>query len=470
MSEEFKPTNLAKANKEKVAADVIALKEEWIHPHLNVILAWSDESSRVYANTKKKVWELLGIEVTLDIFPDDVTEEELEEIIVARNNNPTVHGIILESPLPEWMNYDRLLSKVWAEKDVDGLGEHNLWKILTGRDDGILPATPQACVDILNELTETIRWLKIAIVWHWKTVWWPLSSMLSNMWATVTVCNSKTRNLQAECVQCDVIITAVWRAWLIKKEMVNENTIIIDAWMNVNSEWKLSWDTDYDEVSEVAGYVTPVPWGVGPVTTSLIFKNLIRWITLQKEKNDPFDIQVNDLISLSKWAGMPWGWSISAMSAIHGVSMISMVFSLTKWLEHSYDNAINWMIDRLKDLYVLDSTCFNEYLTALRLPRGTEERTVAIQEALKKCCEVPLQIAEVCLEVLELASECYKVWNKNVLSDAVVWVNLAIAAANSALEPLEMNLSWIKDSEYVNWARERRLIINNKLSNFNLKD
>lgn len=443
------PKQIATDNKVEVSKKVEILKNKWIIPNLSIILIWNDDSARIYAETKKKIWWALWIEVTINSFPEWVSAQEVQEKIISINNNPNIQGIMIESPVPKSLNYDELLSKVSPEKDVDWLHPNNLWKILSKNMDWLQPATPLACVSILEQIFPDVKWLKITIIGRGKTVWLPLSGMLINKWATVTSCNSNTKNLQEECLNADVIITATWVKWLITSDMVNKDSIVIDAWITLDENWMVIGDADYENIVKIARYTTPVPGWVWPVTTSIIFQNLIKAIQLQ-EKQNPFWISMDDFISLSKWPGMPGGGWIACLSAIYAVSMISMVYALTKWVDkNEYSGKVDEIISKLKEYYTNDITSFQRYLNALKLPKNTEDeqnaRNKVIASALIECSKIPLSIAETCIEILELAKKCYQVGNKNVLTDVKVGVNLAIAAGKSALEPIEMNLNSIKD-------------------------
>ena len=469
----FNPRDLSNKNKEDIKSNVLMLNSEGINPTMDVILVWDNDSARVYAETKKRIWEILWINVIINSFPANSSELDIIDLIKNINFDVNRHWVMIESPVPEWIDYDKLLSNVSPLKDIDWLHPNNLWNILINNNSWLLPATPLACIDILDELVDKIEWLKITVVWHWRTVWWPLSTLLSNMWATVNTCTHHTKDLKAECLLADVIITATWVKNLIKEDMVTENTIVIDAWISLNSEWKVIWDTDYVSVSNIAKYVSPVPWGVWVVTTSLIFKNLLKWIELQKEGNDLFDVSLNDFIDLSKWPWMPWWWWLSAITAINAISMISMVYSLTKGIDKVvYEFKINTIINKLKSLYNQDIISFNKYLNAIKLSKWSDEekeyRSSIIQESLIECSNIPLEIAELCLDILEISEDCYRVWNKNVITDVLVWINLAIASWKSALEPIEMNLQSIKNQEYINDILIKKAEILKKFSEFSL--
>jgi methylenetetrahydrofolate dehydrogenase (NADP+)/methenyltetrahydrofolate cyclohydrolase len=253
---------------------------------LNTILIWNDGSAESYANMKKKVWKWLWIEVELKHFWDRVDKHEIVDHILELNEDKNCHGIMIESPILPRFQYGELIQLVNPKKDIDWLHPMNLWSMLERTGDVILPATPLACIAILEKLVFTIKWLRVTLVWHGRTVGAPLSDMLNNLWATVVSCNHHTPRelLIKECLASNVIITATWVKKIITADMVHKNTIVIDAWIiptNDTKSW-ITWDTDYDEVSKIAKYVTPVPGWVWVVTTSIIFQNLIGWIIKQR--------------------------------------------------------------------------------------------------------------------------------------------------------------------------------------------
>lgn len=283
MNLQFNPKDLSTANKLTTSNQILKLKNKWINPRLELFLIWDNHWAELYAKTKQKVWEILWVNVNINSFDTAVDTDIVRWLIWKYNRDQDNHWIIIENPIPEGMSYDELTGLITPDKDIDWLNPVNLWDILLNNHSWILPATPLAIIDILNNLVDEIRWLSVVIVWHWKTVWAPLSSILSNLGATVTVCTIDTKNTAFLCRNSDVIISATWIPWLITSDMVIENSIVIDAWIFEDENWKTVWDVDYDNVSKIAKYVTPVPWWVWPVTTSVIFQNLISAILKQKD-------------------------------------------------------------------------------------------------------------------------------------------------------------------------------------------
>jgi len=187
---------ISSSNRDSVKKAVLNLQWEWITPHLNVILIWDNESAVIYSNTKKKVWETLWIKVTVDRFSSEIDEWDIKDILLEKSNNSDIHWIMIESPVPNPLCYDELINVISPLKDVDWLHTQNLWMILTRKNSWILPSTPLACISILEKIFHDLKWLKITLVWHWKTVWWPLSNILSNMCIMAEEFDKKFRQIK----------------------------------------------------------------------------------------------------------------------------------------------------------------------------------------------------------------------------------------------------------------------------------
>jgi len=460
--------------KDQIKKEVSELKKEWIRPTLSIILIWNDKWAEIYSNTKKRIAHTLWIVVEITKFWEDTKQSEITNKIEAINADKWKHWIIVESPTPKHINYDEIIWLIDPLKDVDWLHPNNLWKILWKDISNIIPATPQACIKILNILWEDIKWKNITIVGRWRTVWLPLSAILINMWATITSCNSNTKDLKTACKNADIIITATWQKNLITTDMINNNSIIIDAGIYVDTDWSISWDTDFENVSKIAKYTTPVPWWVGAITTTSIFNNLIQLIKNQKnvKKND-FNLSLDNFIKISKWPDMPWWWWISCISAINWASMISMVASLTKNIDQNkYIKYIDTIIDKLKDLYKQDIETFEEYLNVLKNKAETDEgkiiRKNKIEDLSKKLCYIPIETAKTWIEIIKLWKELHEIGNQNLLSDIYVWINITSAAIKSVLEPIEINTKFIKDDETKWQIIHQKETILKYLSTFNL--
>ncbi len=266
----------------EVMSDVIRLKSAWIKPKLSVILVWENTAAHLYAKMKQRIGEQLGIQVEILRFPHNIWQETLEKYIADQSADSRIHGIHLESPFPDWLDYSSALECIDPWKDIDGLHPYNLWKLLSWNlSDAIIPATPQACITIIQNQVKTLVGKNIVLIWSWRTVWRPLANLLIPRQATVTVANIHTKNIPDLCRNAEIIVSATGKPGIITDNMVHWESIVIDAWISIDSTWKTRGDVDYPNVIQVAKFVTPVPWWVGMITTWIIFQNLIRAILLQ---------------------------------------------------------------------------------------------------------------------------------------------------------------------------------------------
>lgn len=437
----------------QIASEVSNLKENNVTPRVDVVLVGTDESSKIYAQTKKRVAEELWITLNIHDFPENSTQTEINNFVEKLSLDRKINGILIESPLPEWLSYNEAIGKILSSKDIDWLHIENQWKLLSWElDSAIIPATPLACLEIIKNLVEDISWKNILIIWRWKTVWKPLANLLIWEWATVTVANSKTKNLKELALRSDIIVTATGKIWILTADMVTSESIIVDAWISVDENWKIYWDVDYENVSKLAKYVTPVPGWVWLITTSMIFKNLLKAIELQHFQDD-LDLSVNQFIKLSSWPNMPWGGGVASIVWALWASMSSMVASLTKDddLDITVKQKLIEYVNSLKNFYEADISAFNWYLEAARLPKETEEqkkfRQEKIQESLTNSSNIPFEFIKAILDWIPLIKKCVENWNQNVVSDAFVSIHLLKAAWLSSLEWVKSNINFIKDEK-----------------------
>lgn len=271
---------IAKVLKEEIKNEVAKWKDEGVQPKLAVILVGEDPASVVYAKSKQKVSENLGISFELHTLPADITESELLALIEQLNDNEQIHGIMIELPLPKHISKERVMAAVRPDKDVDGVHPINRGYILSG-EEGLFPATPQSCVEILLRSGVEIAGKHVVIVGRGETVGKPLVFLILKHNATVTICHSKTPDLGSFTRQADIIIAAVGRANLIKEDMVKSGVIVVDAGINETPEG-ICGDVDFEAVKEKASLISPVPGGVGSLTTALIMRNVLKGLTLQR--------------------------------------------------------------------------------------------------------------------------------------------------------------------------------------------
>ncbi|AGA69848.1 5,10-methylene-tetrahydrofolate dehydrogenase/methenyl tetrahydrofolate cyclohydrolase [Desulfitobacterium dichloroeliminans LMG P-21439] len=273
---------ISKVLKEEIREEVKGWKEQGIHPKLAVVLVGDDPASVVYAKSKQKVSEGLGIDFELFVLPADSVEEDILNLIDSLNINPAVHGIMIELPLPKHISKERVMAAVRPDKDVDGVHPINRGYILSG-EEGLFPATPQSCIEIMLRSGVEIAGKHVVILGRGETVGKPLVFLILKHNATVTICHSKTPDLGAFTRQADIIIAAVGKAKLLKKDMVKAGAVVVDAGIN-EIPGGICGDVDFEEVKEVASLISPVPGGVGSLTTALVMRNVLKGIALQHKE------------------------------------------------------------------------------------------------------------------------------------------------------------------------------------------
>ena len=265
--------------REEIREEIVRFQARGIRPKLAVILVGDDPASAVYARSKQKVCQETGMLFELFVMPAQTSEEEIISRIESLNDDPGVHGILLELPLPEGLRKERVFAALRPDKDVDGVHPMNRGHILSG-EDGLFPATPQSCTELILRSGLEIAGKHVVIVGRGETVGKPLIFMMLRHNATVTVCHSRTADLGAFTRQADILITAVGRAGMIGKEMVRPGAIVVDAGINETADG-ICGDVDFAAVQETAGYISPVPGGVGALTTTLLLRNVLKGIALQ---------------------------------------------------------------------------------------------------------------------------------------------------------------------------------------------
>lgn len=269
--------------REEVRAEAMQFREQGIIPKLAVILVGDDPASVVYANSKQKAAEKVGIDFELFHLPGNTPETEVLALIQKLNADTSVHGIMVELPLPDHISKEKVMEAVHPLKDVDGVHPVNRGYILSGQA-GLFPATPQSCVEILLRSGVELKGKHAVIVGRGETVGKPLVFLLLKHHPTITICHSRTPDLGYHTRQADILIAAVGKAHLIKADMVKPGAVVVDAGIN-EVEGGITGDVDFEAVKEVAGAITPVPGGVGSLTTALLFRNVLLGLKLQQKQN-----------------------------------------------------------------------------------------------------------------------------------------------------------------------------------------
>lgn len=266
---------IARQKKSYITEEVEKLKKEGIIPGLTVILVGNNPASRTYVTNKEKTCKDLGMHSELIELPEDVSEQELLEKVIELNENPNIHGILVQLPLPHHINEVKVIETISPEKDVDGFHPVNIGRMMTGQD-AFLPCTPYGVMEMLDFINVDISGKHVVIVGRSNIVGKPAGQLFLSKNATVTYCHSKTTDLKEFTRQADILVAAVGKVDLITKDHVKEGAIVIDVGMNRNSEGKLCGDVDFDAVKEVASYITPVPGGVGPMTITMLMFNTLK--------------------------------------------------------------------------------------------------------------------------------------------------------------------------------------------------
>ncbi|MBP3388551.1 MAG: bifunctional methylenetetrahydrofolate dehydrogenase/methenyltetrahydrofolate cyclohydrolase FolD [Clostridia bacterium] len=257
-----------------VAREVAELKKQGITPGLAVILVGDDPASRIYVNNKKKACAEVGFyseEITL---PADTTQEELLAVVEELNNRSDIHGILCQLPLPKGLDDKAVIAAIHPDKDVDAFHAVNVGRIMLG-EYRFLPCTPAGVMELLHRAGISVAGKKCVVVGRSNIVGKPMAMLLLHEHGTVTICHSRTPDLAEQCRQADILVAAVGKVKLITADMIKSGAVIIDVGMNRDENGKLCGDVDFDSVEPVAGYITPVPGGVGPMTIAMLMQNTL---------------------------------------------------------------------------------------------------------------------------------------------------------------------------------------------------
>lgn len=264
----------------RLEQEVSKLTAEGIKPGLAVILVGNNQASRTYVTSKQKSCKAIGMYSELIELPEDVEEKVLLNEIETLNNRVDIHGILVQLPLPAHISETKVIETISPNKDVDGFHPINIGKMMTGQDT-YLPCTPFGVLEMLKYMELPIAGKHAVIVGRSNIVGKPAGQLLLNENATVTYCHSKTPDLASYTKEADILVAAVGRAKMITAEYVKEGAVVIDVGMNRDEYGKLCGDVDYNDVFQKAGYITPVPGGVGPMTITMLLYNTVK--SAQKE-------------------------------------------------------------------------------------------------------------------------------------------------------------------------------------------
>ncbi|NDL66275.1 bifunctional methylenetetrahydrofolate dehydrogenase/methenyltetrahydrofolate cyclohydrolase FolD [Anaerotalea alkaliphila] len=265
---------IARDIKEELRVEVERLKANGTVPTLAVVLVGGDPASAVYVKNKKAACAHVGIRSLSYELPADTTEASLLELVEELNSRQDVHGILVQLPLPVQIDEDKVLMAIRPEKDVDGFHPMNVGNLSIGRP-GFVSCTPAGILELLKRTGIQLKGKKCVIVGRSNIVGKPVAMLLLREHATVTICHSRTEDLPGECRQADVLVAAVGIPNFIKGSHVKPGAVVIDVGINRLADGKLCGDVDYVECLEVAGHITPVPGGVGPMTIAMLMKNCV---------------------------------------------------------------------------------------------------------------------------------------------------------------------------------------------------
>ena len=275
MAKQFLGKEVVAAVNSRILADVAALKEKGVTPTLGIVRVGERGDDLSYERGAVKRCETLGVAYEKFLLPADCTQEELMAVIDQVNKNDAIHGVLIFRPLPKHLDEAAVIKALDPEKDVDGITDGSMVGVFAGTNQGFPPCTPQACMEILDYYNVDCTGKKAVVVGRSLVVGKPAAMMLIKKNATVTVCHTRTVDMPSVVKEADIVIVATGRAGVVDASYVREGQIVIDVGINVNAEGKLCGDVDYASVEPIVDAITPVPGGVGSVTTSVLVGHVV---------------------------------------------------------------------------------------------------------------------------------------------------------------------------------------------------
>ena len=266
---------LAKTTRENLRLEVEELKENGINPKLAVIMVGNNSASQIYVRNKSRACEDVGIEYEEYLLDSKITQKELIELIEKLNNDKTVNGILLQSPIPSNLDINEAFRTISSEKDVDGFNPVNVGKLVLNQDT-FVSCTPYGIMKMFEEYDIDLTGKNVVILGRSNIVGKPLIHCCLNKNATVTSCHSKTQNIAQKAKEADVLISAIGKANFVTADMAKDGAVVIDVGINRLDNGKITGDVDFESVKEKASYITPVPGGVGPMTIAMLMNNVIK--------------------------------------------------------------------------------------------------------------------------------------------------------------------------------------------------
>ena len=268
--------------KEQVKEEAAQLKAATgLQVGLAVVIVGNNPASRVYVNNKKKACEAVGFQSFEYALDEDTTQEELLELVEVLNENPQVNGILVQLPLPKQIDEKAIINAISPDKDVDAFHPSNVGRIMIGSY-AFLPCTPAVVMELIASTGVSVSGKNCVVIGRSNIVGKPMAMLLLHQNGTVTICHSRTQNLKEICARADILVAAVGKAGFITPDMVKDGAVVIDVGINRNAEGKVCGDVDFAAVEPKAGYITPVPGGVGPMTIAMLMRNTL---TAAKQQN-----------------------------------------------------------------------------------------------------------------------------------------------------------------------------------------
>lgn len=260
--------------KEGIRQEVEALKAKGIEIGLAVVIVGDDPASQVYVKNKEKACEAVGFNSYKYALPAETTEEELLTLVDKLNNDDKVDGILVQLPLPKHLDDKIIINNIRPDKDVDAFHPVNVGKIMIG-DYSFLPCTPAGVMELIKSTGTDVAGKECVVIGRSNIVGKPQAMLLLHQNGTVTITHSKTKNLKEVCARADILVAAVGRAKMVTADYIKEGAVVIDVGMNRDENGKLCGDVDFEDCKEKAGFITPVPGGVGPMTIAMLMKNTL---------------------------------------------------------------------------------------------------------------------------------------------------------------------------------------------------
>lgn len=260
---------------EKIMADVAMLKEKGVSPKLGIIRVGENESDISYERGAVKRCETLGVEYEKFLLPADVTTEDVLSVVEQVNNDDKIHGVLMFRPLPKGLDSEKIENALKPEKDVDCMTEASIGSVFTGKAKGYPPCTPQACMEILKYYGYDLTGKNVVVIGRSLVVGKPVAMMCMKENATITICHTRTKNMPEIAKKADILIVAAGHAKTVTADYVSEGQVVIDVGINVDENGKLCGDVDFESVEPIVSAITPVPGGVGGVTTSVLLSHVV---------------------------------------------------------------------------------------------------------------------------------------------------------------------------------------------------